>query len=391
MKTSDRKDSESTQHIHTPPYFDTEEDTTDIHAHVHHINDNTDTHAHVHQNERSMSHHDTIDMGSDTVHAKLLTNVSSTRLSLGVNRDDIEMAVHGEAEVMSGGGRSSVGALREQRFEETILGADERVHRPYTAMRGDRVSGAPIIGGPDHEVDRGNGMESECGRHMESQCELVGDSGDRSSARKRNQERVDSGASDTDDAGTESVTHKKVVRRKLHSCRGAEAIECHRENILVHRGFLRAFQAIRDEVVAVIREQMNRHIQEVEPNEQHPESDNGTGSAPYSGPGDRTDNRTTPNNTEAKHTPLSIFITGHSLGGALATLCAYELGLRFDTSQLGLTVYTFGSPRVGNKPFTQKFNRMISHCHRLVNDGDIVTGRVLGFGVSAQVGSVWEI
>lgn len=36
---------------------------------------------------------------------------------------------------------------------------------------------------------------------------------------------------------------------------------------------------------------------------------------------------------------------GHSLGGALANLCAYEASKRWPSARL--LVYTFGAPRVG--------------------------------------------
>lgn len=66
-----------------------------------------------------------------------------------------------------------------------------------------------------------------------------------------------------------------------------------------------------------------------------------------------------------------IWITGHSLGGALATLAAFRLtqeGLPFQ----GL--YTFGQPRVGGWNFSKAFNK--SHRHkvfRFVNNNDFVT------------------
>jgi predicted lipase len=57
-----------------------------------------------------------------------------------------------------------------------------------------------------------------------------------------------------------------------------------------------------------------------------------------------------------------IWITGHSLGAALATLCASRL----DRAR---GVYTFGSPRVGNGDFEQHLTVDI---YRVVNDKDIV-------------------
>ncbi|RVW38708.1 hypothetical protein CK203_077483 [Vitis vinifera] len=56
-----------------------------------------------------------------------------------------------------------------------------------------------------------------------------------------------------------------------------------------------------------------------------------------------------------------VYVTGHSLGGALATLLALELS----SSQLAkrgvisVTMYNFGSPRVGNKRFAEVYNEVI--------------------------------
>jgi hypothetical protein len=62
-----------------------------------------------------------------------------------------------------------------------------------------------------------------------------------------------------------------------------------------------------------------------------------------------------------------VFLTGHSLGGALATLCA----LRLQKDRHGsATVYSFGSPRVGNDKFQAAFR--LRH-QRWVNQNDLVT------------------
>jgi hypothetical protein len=55
-----------------------------------------------------------------------------------------------------------------------------------------------------------------------------------------------------------------------------------------------------------------------------------------------------------------VYITGHSLGGALATLFAVELSSKLAKSggQTQITMYNFGSPRVGNKQFADMYNEV---------------------------------
>jgi predicted lipase len=67
-----------------------------------------------------------------------------------------------------------------------------------------------------------------------------------------------------------------------------------------------------------------------------------------------------------------IWMTEHSLGAALATLCVGRYG-----NVQG--VYTFGSPRVGNDVFMEKFD---VNAYRIVNNDDIVAwGPPSGFYV----------
>ncbi len=65
-----------------------------------------------------------------------------------------------------------------------------------------------------------------------------------------------------------------------------------------------------------------------------------------------------------------IYITGHSLGAALATLCAFELKYKLDIDS---TVYNFGCPRIGNRSFVKLYNKIVSNSFRIVNGDDIVT------------------
>uniref|UniRef100_A0A6T6NJ98 Fungal lipase-type domain-containing protein n=1 Tax=Rhodosorus marinus TaxID=101924 RepID=A0A6T6NJ98_9RHOD len=59
---------------------------------------------------------------------------------------------------------------------------------------------------------------------------------------------------------------------------------------------------------------------------------------------------------------LPILVTGHSLGGALATLFAFDLVL--DDPDVGkrLSVTTFGSPKVGNNYFRKMYDERV-RCH----------------------------
>jgi triacylglycerol lipase len=67
----------------------------------------------------------------------------------------------------------------------------------------------------------------------------------------------------------------------------------------------------------------------------------------------------------------TIWITGHSLGGALAELCAAQAMFVSRIPVQG--VYTFGQPRVGNKDFAAAVNEKLgSGIYRFVNDRDIV-------------------
>lgn len=74
---------------------------------------------------------------------------------------------------------------------------------------------------------------------------------------------------------------------------------------------------------------------------------------------------------ETKSTKKNLWITGHSLGAAMATLIARRCTLE-DTLQKPEALFTYGSPRVGDKTYVAEFDSLLVH-HRWVNDGDIVT------------------
>jgi len=68
------------------------------------------------------------------------------------------------------------------------------------------------------------------------------------------------------------------------------------------------------------------------------------------------------------HPMRPIHLTGHSLGGAIATILAAELAK--DGYEVSLT--TFGSPRVGNSAFAETFEALKIDHVRVVHADDIV-------------------
>eukprot|EP00887_Chlorella_sp_A99_P003551 scaffold7.g3551.t1 len=72
----------------------------------------------------------------------------------------------------------------------------------------------------------------------------------------------------------------------------------------------------------------------------------------------------------AQHPRAPVYVTGHSLGGAMATICAMDIRLNLGASDV--RVFTFGSPRVGNSIFAEWFRREIALHYRFTHNRDIV-------------------
>ncbi len=75
---------------------------------------------------------------------------------------------------------------------------------------------------------------------------------------------------------------------------------------------------------------------------------------------------------EAQHAAsrLPVVVTGHSKGGALASLAA--LRLQFEAALSPAGVYTFGSARAGDTTFARDYDSKILHDWRFENADDIV-------------------
>eukprot|EP00756_Hemistasia_phaeocysticola_P057118 Hpha_TRINITY_DN33751_c0_g1::TRINITY_DN33751_c0_g1_i1::g.25157::m.25157 len=96
----------------------------------------------------------------------------------------------------------------------------------------------------------------------------------------------------------------------------------------VHKGFLRAFESVGPELLARLRVVIEAH---------------------------------------PRH---ELVVTGHSLGGAVAILFACSVRHALGISP---TVYTYGSPRVGNVTFRERYNWMVPDTFRIVNENDIIS------------------
>jgi triacylglycerol lipase len=67
-----------------------------------------------------------------------------------------------------------------------------------------------------------------------------------------------------------------------------------------------------------------------------------------------------------------LFVTGHSLGAALANLTAAHLVAAGNVASENTTVYSFSGPRVGDPVFTAQFNQRIAAAWRIFNTEDLV-------------------
>ncbi|GIL50703.1 hypothetical protein Vafri_6817 [Volvox africanus] len=118
----------------------------------------------------------------------------------------------------------------------------------------------------------------------------------------------------------------------------------HHKQFMVHKGFLDAYDSVRRTVFTLLDE--------------------------ITGTGNKGDN-------------WQVVVTGHSLGGALATLAAYELADRRTPARAvqKIAMYSFGAPRVGNKAFAEEFDRLVPDAWRVTNSNDIIPSvpRLMGY------------
>jgi hypothetical protein len=124
----------------------------------------------------------------------------------------------------------------------------------------------------------------------------------------------------------------------------------------VHSGFNNQFLAVKDELEVCVDNFMHQHYLE-----------NPIWGQSYVNGEDVNINLRRNNST---HPIPCIIFTGHSLGGALATLSSLYFKCKYPEADI--SCITFGSPRAGSNQFTKLFNDNIDNSYRFVNDNDPV-------------------
>lgn len=71
--------------------------------------------------------------------------------------------------------------------------------------------------------------------------------------------------------------------------------------------------------------------------------------------------------------PRPIMLTGHSLGGALATICSLDLILSLHLEKKDILVSTFGSPRVGNFYWAELYDKILPIHWRFGLEKDLIS------------------
>ena len=90
---------------------------------------------------------------------------------------------------------------------------------------------------------------------------------------------------------------------------------------------------------------------------------------------------------------IPCYVTGHSLGGAMAVLAAFDLASSYAEFRQQIRMYSYASPRVGNPNFAQSFNRHVPNSYRVVNYADstwLLPPTQLNEAVYLHVGQAWS-
>lgn len=70
---------------------------------------------------------------------------------------------------------------------------------------------------------------------------------------------------------------------------------------------------------------------------------------------------------------VPCYVSGHSLGAAIATLAAIDIAVNVPRLKKQVQLYTYASPRVGDPVFAREHNRVVPNSYRVVNLADAIT------------------
>ena len=90
---------------------------------------------------------------------------------------------------------------------------------------------------------------------------------------------------------------------------------------------------------------------------------------------------------------IPCYLTGHSLGGAMAVLAALDLALNFSNYREQIRVYSYAPPRVGNPNFAKFYSELVPNSYRVVNQADstwLLPPTQLNNSVYLHVGQTWS-
>ena len=83
-----------------------------------------------------------------------------------------------------------------------------------------------------------------------------------------------------------------------------------------------------------------------------------------------------------------LLVTGHSLGGALAVLAAFDI--KQAITSLRMEMYTYGTPYPGNRAFAREFNELLPEAWHIIHDGvRRLCWMALGCGTLLTVVCTW--
>lgn len=75
---------------------------------------------------------------------------------------------------------------------------------------------------------------------------------------------------------------------------------------------------------------------------------------------------------QQKYPTYQLYMSGHSLGGAIATIMAFDFYTQNLLIRNDPVLYSFGQPRAGNYEFAKQFDKFIPTAYRIVNGRDVV-------------------